>query len=105
MFSELLLQLYTVSSMGSSLFNECNSAEMFACEQDSEISILENDSLDTAAVCVPDVHLPLSESSISTLKATIDPLYQCDDHGVQLYVECLHLVFQLMQNDNLVDCQ
>ena len=46
--------------------------------------------------------IPLSQASVQTLHATVNPLQDCNDNGIQLYRDTVHIVFQLMQNDNLI---
>ena len=63
----------------------------------------ESDDDDGARVTVPVIDLPLSQSSLDVLEARISPMQECDDHGVQLYMDCVHLVHQLMHDDQLLD--
>ncbi len=48
-------------------------------------------------------HLPLSQTSLDTLQATINPLQECDGYGVHLYMDCVRVVYQLMLDDQLLD--
>ena len=72
---------------------------MLTYGQDPESPTPESD--DSTAV-VPETHLPLSQSSFDTLRATINSLQQCEDYGIDLYIDCVHLVHHLMQDDQLL---
>ena len=37
-----------------------------------------------------------------SLHSTIDPLQDCDDFGVDLYARTIRLMYQLMDNDDLL---
>ncbi len=45
---------------------------------------LDVDNDDNPSVIVPETSNPLSDRSMSVLAATINPLHQCTDNGVQL---------------------
>ncbi len=94
------LQLYHAYSRGSSLFNESIDPLVYGIEDSSSESDDEDDYPND--VVVPDIYLPLSQNSVQQLQASINPLEICNDHGKQLYLDTVHLVFQLMQNDDLL---
>ncbi len=95
------LQLYTAGSVGSALFSDPINAHTYGLDSD-DAQGLGRDSDDNPSVIVPETSIPLSDRSMSVLAATINPLHQCTDYGVQLYYDCSSAVHQLMQQDNLI---
>ena len=53
-------------------------------------------------VTVPTTSIPLSQRSLQHLMATVNPLQECSDHGVQLYITAVHTLYSLMETDNLL---
>ena len=68
-------------------------------ESDATSSYKDSDS----QVVVPNTHIPLSEQSIHVLQSRINPLQSSNNFGIDLYIECSALVFQLMQEDHLIN--
>lgn len=95
------LQLYTANSVGNDLFMH-DADDFQTAEHDSPEVSISGGSNDENAVTIPQTFIPLSEDSLENLKATINPLQSSDDYGHQLYKDCVYLVYQLMQNDNLL---
>ena len=95
------LQLYTAHSVESTLF-EKPSADILLYGDDPEAPTPECDD-DGATVTVPEIDLPLSQYSLDVLEVTINPMQECDDYGLQLYMDSVHLVHQLMQDNQLID--
>ena len=95
------LQQYTAGSVGSTLFTGDAAVDVETFGLDPDGPIPESDD-DTVMISVPDTNIPLSQSSFDTLHTTIDPLQDCDDFGVDLYVRTVRLMYQLMQNDDLL---
>ena len=91
------MQLYTAGSLGSRLFTD-DVNDMYGLDPDAPLP----DDIDTTIVTVPDTHIPLSQASTQALESAVNPLQSCNDYGVQLYKDSVHLVYQLMQNDNLL---
>lgn len=88
------MQLYTFNSVGSALFSDHDLVDMSTYGEDSKATVFDlNDDTD---VTVPNIDIPLSQSSWDTLIAIINPLQECDDGGIQLYINCVQLVYQLM---------
>ena len=58
---------------------------------------------DESSVIVPLTHIPLSCNSLQQLRNTINVNEECSDFGKQLYINTVHLVYNLMQNDGLID--
>ena len=92
------LQLYTQGSIGSSLFAEHIDLEMFGFDPEAPSPDEDEETL----VVIPDTDIPLSQSSIGMLQSTVNPVEECNDFGIQLYKDTVHIVYQLMQNDNLI---
>ena len=95
------LQLYTAHSVESTLF-EKPSADILLYGDDPEAPTPECDD-DGATVTVPEIDLPLSQYSLDVLEVTINPMQECDDYGLQLYMDSVHLVHQLTQDNQLID--
>ena len=93
------IQLYTGSSIGSNLFLDQSDMLMFGVESDYTSSYQDSDS----QVIVPNTHIPLSQQSVHVLQSRINPLQSSSDYGIDLYLQCSSLVFQLMQDDNLIN--
>ena len=93
------IQLYTVYSVGSELFNEQDVTNLEGDSGDvqSDVDVVEEES-----VVVPTCHLPLSDSSMQELCVEINPLVDCDDFGYQLYLDTVQKLFILMTNDGLL---
>lgn len=92
------LQLYTGGSIGSDLFDENVDLENYGL--DPEAPLPEED--EEESVVVPDTSILLSPASVRVLQATVNPLQPCNDHGIQLYKDTVHTLYQLMQNDLLL---
>ena len=50
-------------------------------------------------VDVPDTVSPLSRSAMGYLTTVLDPLQSSVNHGLDLYLRCIHLVCQLLEDD------
>lgn len=90
------IQIYMHDSIGSSLFNSLDSIDSLNTQQvtsymatDEEINI----------VHVPEIPSPLSRSAMGYLSTMIDPLQNSTNHGMDLYVSCINIVYQLVQDD------
>ena len=94
------MQLYLANSVASSLFTENDPADLQYYGLDPEAPTPESD--DDNAVVIPETQLPLSQSSLAILQASINPLEQCEDYGAKLYINCVRLVHQLMLDDQLL---
>ena len=93
------LQLYTANSGQSDLFSDESDCIDFDC-YGVDVDILTPDD-PRSKVVVPNTSIPLSSESIYALESAIDPLKPCNDYGMQLYCECLAVVYSLMKRDNL----
>ena len=92
------IQLYARGSIGSELFDERVDLEMYGYDP-NESSAGEDDS----TIVIPDTDLPLSPASITILQSSVNPLEECADSGIQFYYNCVPVVFQAMQIDNLLN--
>ena len=57
---------------------------------------------ETDEVTVPATTIPLSQRSLEYLINTVNPLQECSDNGIQLYVSTVSVLYSLMQRDNLI---
>ena len=94
------LQLYTAYAQNSELFDEVIDPDCQDTYSDSNSSDEDNYE---SSVIVPLTHIPLSSNSLQQLRNTINVNEECSDFGKQLYINTVHLVYTLMQNDNLID--
>ena len=94
------LQLYTAYAQGSELFDENFDNSNTANGSDNHSSSDEDNNEDS--IFVPVTHIPLSSGSLQQLSSTINPNEECSDFGKQLYINTVHLVYALMQNDGLI---
>lgn len=67
-----------------------------------DLALLVPDEDDEPTVVVPETNIELSEASEQILRATVNPLQQCTDFGVQLYKNAVQTVYQLLQDVNYV---
>ena len=93
------IQLYTGGSIGSALFDESIDLETYGYDPDDPSDEVQEE----ATVVIPNTDLPLSQTSLHTLQAAVHPLEECADNGIQFYRNCVHVVFQAMHNDGLLD--
>ena len=94
------LQLYTANSGQSNLFSDesdCIDFDHYGI--DVGIQTPEDP---RSEVIIPDTSIPLSGESIHAFKSTVYPLRSCNDYGIQLYCECVAVVYSLMERDNLL---
>ena len=47
---------------------------------------------DDTAVTIPEIGCPLSAESLRRLKELVDPLSDCNDYGIQLYLDAVAYV-------------
>lgn len=93
------IEIYTFDSLGSSLFQE-NGNSMNVRQQDEQVRTAILDDYDEiATVNVPEIISPLSRSAMGYLSIMLDPLQNSRNHGMDLYVRCVHVVNQLLQDD------
>lgn len=93
------IEIYTFDSLGSSLFQE-NGNSMNVRQQDEQVRTAILDDYDEiATVNVPEIISPLSRSAMGYLSIILDPLQNSRNHGMDLYVRCVHVVNQLLQDD------
>lgn len=90
------VQLYVAGSLGSSLFNEDIDLQTYGVD----LELLVPDEDDEPTVTVPETDVDLSEASMQILCATVNPLEQCNDFGVDLYKNTVQTVYQLLQDEN-----
>ena len=83
------IQIYTCDSIGTSLFQESDNSIQHQAIPDDDIS----------TVSVPEIISPLSRSAMGYLSTMVDPLQNSTNHGMDIYVNCIHVVHQLLQND------
>lgn len=95
------LQLYMAYAQGSDLFDETVDPQTFGIDPSDAQN---NDAEDTERVVVPQVEIPLSPYILQRLHAEIDVLQQCDDFGKQLYIDTVHLLYDLMIQDDDRQC-
>ena len=93
------VQLYAGGSIGSALFNERIDLETYGYDPEDSSAEEEEESI----IVIPPTDLSLSQASFRILQAAVDPLEECADNGIQFYGDCVHVVFQAMHNDGLVD--
>ena len=55
-------------------------------------------------ITIPSTDLPLSETSLSTLQASVDPLRECADDGIQSYRTSVNLVFHALCYELQLPC-
>ena len=94
------LQLYTAYAQNSELFDEVTDPDFYGQDTYSES---DSSGEDESSVIVPLTHIPLSCNSLQQLRNTINVNEECSDFGKQLYINTVHLVYNLMQNDGLID--
>ena len=94
------LHLYTEGSNGSNLFDEIIDLDTYGTDHNSPLT--NEDEEEETTVTVPDTDIPLSQASLLTLQASVNPLERCYDFSIQLYKNCVHLVYQLMQSNDLI---
>lgn len=96
------LQVYTAYAQGSTLFDE-EHVDPFTYGVDPDPSS-DIGSEDEGHVVVPQIHIPLSQASLQQLHATIDPLNFTNplDFGEELYLDTVHMLYDLMQDDELL---
>lgn len=87
------VQLYAGGSIGSALFNEDIDLRTYGIDLDLVLDEEE------ASVTVPETPFDLDEGSMRMLCATVNPLQQCNDCGMQLYKDAVRTVYQLMQEN------
>ena len=90
------VQLYAGGSIGSALFNERIDLERYGYDPEDPSAEEEEDS----TIVIPPTDFSLSQASLCILQAAVDPLDECAGNGIQLYCNCVHVVFH---NDGLVD--
>jgi len=93
------LQLYTAYAQGSSLFDE-RDIDPISYGYDPNFPTLEEESDINVTVLPP--FIPLSHQSLQRLHSSINPNEQCDDFGMQLYLNTVQMVYVLMLNDGLL---
>ena len=91
------VQLYAGGSIGSDLFDE---RDLETYGYDPRDPSPEDD--EETNVVVPITDLTLSQASLHTLQASVDPLGECTDNGIQFYRTCVRMVFQAMLSDGLL---
>lgn len=100
------LQLYTAYAQGSELFDENfdhgQNRDSNTGNENDHYSSSDEDNEECTCISVPVTHIPLSSSSLQQLSNTINPNEECSDFGKQLYINTVHLVYALMQNDGLI---
>lgn len=47
---------------------------------------------DDIGIAIPQISIQLSDEQKRELQATINPLADCDDYGISLYLQTLHLL-------------
>ena len=95
------IEIYTFDSLGSSLFQESDQAinvgPQDPDEQEDARSNFDYDQI--TVVNVPETVSPLNRSAMGYLTTVLDPLQSSVNHGIDLYLRCIHLVYQLLQDD------
>ena len=76
------IQIYTCDSIGTSLFQESDNSIQHQAIPDDDIS----------TVSVPEIISPLSRSAMGYLSTMVDPLQNSTNHGMDIYVNCIHVV-------------
>ena len=100
------LQLFTAFSVGNPLFDhedDTINPQIYGTDPDQILQEEDDSELDATIIMVPDTTLPLSASSMDTLKLSVDPLGPSTSFGADLYVRAIALVGTLMQSDDLLD--
>ena len=57
---------------------------------------------DIPSISVPEINLPLSDSALQRLYTSVDPLQESNSYGADIYMRTVTLVYQLMQDENLL---
>ena len=101
------LQMYTAYSQGSSLFDEDGVDPLrYGVDPDpSNYSDAGNEQdEDESGVVVEQIDIPLSQTSLQQLNSRIDPFDFGNplDLGEQLYLDTVHMLYSLMQDDGLL---
>lgn len=93
------IQIYTCDSIGTSLFQESNNpTDLRLQHEQAHTSVtVPADEIDT--VNVPEMISPLSRSAMGYLSTMVNPLQNSTNHGMDLYITCIHTVYELLQND------
>lgn len=96
------LQLYTAYSQTSSLFDENIDPSLYGVvDEDAMDSNGSHDNNDV--IVVPDTDIPLSQVSLDRIVSEINPIDSSDDNGKQIYIRTVHLVFDLMATEGLLN--
>lgn len=96
------LQLYTLYSIGNPLFTDEGDVDSnsYGVDHDTDPDFDEDDS---ETISIPEINLPLSDASLSTLNVSLDPLQQSDSYGADIYLRAVNMVYQLMLSEGLAD--
>ena len=89
-------------SVGSPLFNPLIQ-DLSGYDDDSDSSrfttiVSENE---ITNVDVPEIISPLSGNAMGYLTTMVDPLQDSSNHGMDLYIGCIDVVYHLAQDDQL----
>ena len=96
-FNRTPLQLYTLYSIGNTLFTEdAIDPSIYGVESSSDSDDEEE------SIIVPDTILPLSAESMEVLMASVDPLRGSTHFGADIYMEVVTSVFQLMEMEEII---
>ena len=70
-----------------------------------ELASIQPESIESESemVSIPNTDLPLSDHSLSVLNATVNPLANTANDGMDLYIATVQCVYQLMVSDNIVE--
>lgn len=87
------IQIYMIDSLGSDLFHDSLSVNL---PQHVGLDHSDDSSEYSNVITIPEISLPLNENGLNYLRGTIDPLRNSSNHGMDIYMDCIQIVFQLM---------
>ena len=93
------LQLFTAHASVDPNFDTTSPGEDFGIDPTDPGPEEPDDNL----VEVPETNIPLSAASMQALHASVNPLAETSDGGINLYTTAVDCLFQLMQAENLLE--
>ena len=92
------MQLFTAGLLTTEDETVLDDINTYGIDPDESVS----DDESTSNVEVPELNLPLSQSSLDNLRSNIDPEAHSQNQGVDIYIQTVTLVNRLMQQDGLL---
>ena len=92
------MQLFTAGLMTTDDDDVVNDTDDYGIDPD-DLEPLADD--DYSSVELPETYVSLSDASMDTLRATVDPEANSTNQGIDIYMQTVSQVHTLMQNDGL----